>query len=432
VGSFTVVPARFRSVRKCANLPQAIMGICAGADRVRRPNCRSSRPRHILVCAGASLVAWLTAADAGPEPATAANPRLEQARGEQHVDALLARLTLDQKLAQMMIVQFPGPAYSPAIDAMIRRNQVGAVVLYAKNGNIQDRTQLASLILRLQAASALPLLIAIDQEGGTVDRLASLNGRRAAAAAIGATGDPYFAQKAGEQDAADLASFGFNLNLAPVVDVTNVPNRQLRGRTYGDNPEIVTCMAAAYLQGLQQSGKVLGTLKHFPGLGSVGADPHDGVADVSRARELLEAVDWAPYRALIAQGGVHAVMVTHELVRSVDPDTPSSLSRKLVTDVLRAAMGFRGVVITDSLTMDGVTAFATSAQSAPLAVLAGDDLLMGASSPQEVAAMIEAIKTVVRSHAIGISRINDSVKRILWLKFRLGLLDRRTAPRGLK
>ena len=107
---------------------------------------------------------------------------------------------------------------------------------------------------------------------------------------------------------------------------------------------------------------------------------------------MLQSIDWAPYRTLIAAGDAHAIMVTHEVVRTVDPDNPSSLSGKVVTGVLRGELGFRGVVVTDSLTMDGVTAFVPNAQSAVLAIAAGDDLLMGPSTPQDVATMIEAIK----------------------------------------
>src|SRR5207248_7325730 len=129
---------------------------------------------------------------------------------------------------------------------------------------------------------------------------------------------PTKAMQAGEQDARDLSYYGINLNLAPVVDVTNVYNSQLYLRTFGNNPTIVTKMADAYLHGLQQSGKVLGTLKHFPGLGDVSADPHSGVPHLTRSLSDLERIDWTPYRTLIQQGDVHAIMVTHEIVSAID------------------------------------------------------------------------------------------------------------------
>ena len=266
------------------------------------------------------------------------------------------------------------------------------------------------------------MIVAIDQEGRTVDRLQALDGPRPSAADIGATNDPNKATAAGIRDAQDLTSYGFNLNLAPVVDVSNVYNQQLYGRTYGNNAALVTKMAQAYLQGLQQSGKVSGTLKHFPGLGDVGVDPHSGVPDLYRSKSDLEAIDWAPYRALIQQGNVHAIMVTHEIVHAIDSSIPSSLSYKVITGILRNELGFQGVIMTDSLTMEGITAYYTEDQAAAVAVEAGSDLLMGASTPADVASMIQGIKQAINSGMISQQRIDDSVRRVLTLKYQIGLL----------
>lgn len=359
--------------------------------------------------------------DLTPTPGVTSTAR-QQITPQHYINAILQGMSLDQKLGQMMIVQFLGPTYSLNISTMISQYDIGAVLLFTANNNIQDKAQLKGLIAQMKKSSGLPLLVAIDQEGGYVDRLINLDGPRPSAASIGATNDPSKAKAEGLRDAADLASYGFNLNLAPVVDVTTVQNPQLYGRTFGSTPDIVTRMAAAYLQGLQQSGKVFGTLKHFPGLGDVGVDPHSGVPDVYRSKAELEAIDWAPYRALIRQGNVHAVMVTHELIHAIDPNLPSSLSYKLVTGILRDELGFSGVIVTDSLTMEGITAFYPESQSAALAIEAGDDLLMGASTPQDVASMIQGIKQAITSGAISMSRIDDSVRRILTLKYDLGLL----------
>lgn len=341
---------------------------------------------------------------------------------QQFINLILQNMTLDQKLGQMMIVQFVGPTYSLDISTMISQYHVGAVLLFTVNNNIVDKAQLKGLIQQMQSNSSIPLVVAIDQEGGTVDRLKSLDGPRPPVADIGATNDPGKAFAAGIRDAQDLASYGFNLNLAPVVDVTNVYNPQLYGRTYGNNAALVTKMAQAYLQGLQQSGKVLGTLKHFPGLGDVGVDPHSGVPNLYRSKSDLEAIDWAPYRALIQQGNVHAIMVTHEIVHAIDGSLPSSLSYKVVTGILRDDLGFQGVIMTDSLTMEGITAYYTEAQAAAVAVEAGSDLLMGATTSADVANMIAGIKQAIASGEISQQRIDDSVRRILMLKYQAGLL----------
>ena len=342
---------------------------------------------------------------------------------QQYIDALVQNMTLDQKLGQMMIVQFVGPEYGLDISTMISQYNIGAVLLFNVNNNIQNKTQLKSLISQMHRNSVpIPLIVAIDQEGGTVDRLIDLDGARPSATAIGATNDPNKAMQEGIQDARDLSSYGITLNLAPVVDIHNVYNPQLYLRTFGNTAAAVTSMAGAYLQGLQQSGKVMGTLKHFPGLGDVSADPHNSVPHLNRSQSDLEAIDWAPYRALISQGNVHAVMVTHEIVSAVDSSLPSSLSHKLVTGILRDELGFQGVIITDSLTMEGITAFYPEDQAAALAIEAGADLLMGASSPGDVATMISGIQQAINSGAISQQRIDASVRRILLLKYQMGLL----------
>jgi beta-N-acetylhexosaminidase len=345
-----------------------------------------------------------------------------QVTPQQYISAIVQRMTLDQKIGQMMIVQFEGPDYGLDISTMINQYNVGAVLLFTVNDNIQNRDQLRNLIKQMQKNTTIPLAVAIDQEGGTVDRLASLDGPRPSATSIGATNDPNKAMAQGIQDAQDLSYYGFNLNLAPVVDVNDVFNSQMYLRTFGDNAATVTQMAGAYLRGLQQSGKVLGALKHFPGLGDVVNDPHTSVPHLTRSLSNLESIDWAPYRSLIQQGDVHTVLVTHEIVTAVDNTQPSSLSYKLVTGILRNQLGFQGVIMTDSLTMEGITAFYSAAQAAVLAIEAGSDLLMGARSPDEVAAMINGIKQAISAGEISQQRIDASVYRILMLKYQMGLL----------
>lgn len=355
-------------------------------------------------------------------PTPGATPR-HKLTPQQYINLIIKNMTLEQKIGQMMIIQFVGPTYSPDLSTMISQYNVGAVLIFASNGNIVDKAQLKGLIRQMQNDSPLPLAIAIDQEGGTVDRLKSLDGPRPSATAIGTTNDPHRALEAGMQDATDLSYYGINLNLAPVVDVNNVYNPQLYLRTYGNNPMTVTKMAMAYLQGLQQSGKVLGTLKHFPGLGDVAIDPHVSVPYLNRTKSDLESIDWAPYRSLIRQGNVYAVMVTHEIVRAIDSSKPSSLSKKVVTGILRDELGFQGVIMTDSLTMEGITAYYSPGQAAALAIEAGSDLLMGASTPAGVATMIEGIKQDINAGNISLQRIDDSVRRILLLKYQMGLIQ---------
>jgi beta-N-acetylhexosaminidase len=336
------------------------------------------------------------------------------------VNALLKNMTLDEKLGQMMMVQFLGGDYSQDLSVMVNQYHAGAVVLIAGNSNIVSASQLKELTTQIQANSDLPVITAIDQEGGYVDRLKALDGAQPSAASIGASGDINQAYQQGITDATDLAKYGLNLQLAPVVDVTTVYNAQMNGRTYGNNATIVTNMAGAYLQGLQNNSKVLGTLKHFPGLGNTSTDPHTGLPEVTRSLDQLYAVDWAPYKQLISQGNVDAVMVTHEIVDAVDKTMPSSLSPRVI-GILRNQLGFQGVIVTDSLTMDALSMYSYG-QAAALAVEAGDDLLMGAWTPTTMQEMITGIKDAINAGAISQSRIDDSVRRILLLKYQMGLI----------
>jgi beta-N-acetylhexosaminidase len=349
--------------------------------------------------------------------------RTQRLTPQQYINLLVQHMSLEQKLGQMLIVQFTGPDYSLDLSTMVSQYNVGAVLIFAANQNIESKSQLKNVIQQVQHNSQLPLAIAIDQEGGTVDRLVNLDGPRPSAATIGASNNPQVATQEGQRDAQNLADYGINLNLAPVVDVTNVYNPQLDQRTFGNNAAFVTSMAGAYLQGLQQSGKVLGTLKHFPGLGDVGVDPHSGVPYLTRSESDLMRIDWSPYRTLIQQGNVHAVMVTHEIVQAVDSSKPSSLSQKVVTGILRDQLGFQGVIVTDSLTMEGITAYYNEQQAAVLAVEAGCDLLMGASTSQDVARMIQGLQQAVSAGQISQHRIDDSVRRILQMKYDMGLLS---------
>lgn len=345
---------------------------------------------------------------------------------QQYIDLIIKNMSTDQKLGQLMFVQCVCSDYSTSLDlsTMVAQNGVGAIILSPANNNIINANQLTTLTHQIQQNAQVPLLIATDQEGGTVDRLVDLDGPQPSAASIGLSGDPSQAQAVGARDAQDMSGYGLNLNLAPVVDVDNLYSSIMhqQGRTFGTDASTVTTMAGAYLRGLQQSGKVFGTLKHFPGLGDVNGDPHTRVTELNRTQSEMEQIDWAPYRDLIKQGLVHAIMVTHEILPAIDSSMPASLSPKVIQNILRDEMGFQGVIMTDSLTMDGVTAYATPGEAAALAIEAGSDLLMGAKSPNEVAAMIGGIKDALSSGALSQQRIDESVRRILTMKYQLGLL----------
>ena len=363
-----------------------------------------------------------------PTPApNGAKTTTTSASVNQTIDQIVSKMSLDQKIGQMMMVQFVGPVVSFDMSTMLSQYHVGAVLLSNGNQNMSSASQLKTLTQQLQQASpGIPLIIATDQEGGSVNRLSDIYGPRDSAATIGLTNDPNKAKAAGINDAQDLAAGGINMNLAPVVDVDNSDASMIHqeGRAFGSTAAAVTTMAGAYLRGLQQSGKVVGVLKHFPGLGDVSGNAHTDVTTLTRSRAELEAIDWAPYRSLINQGGVGAIMVTHDIVPAIDPQLlPSSLSKTVVQTILRDDLHFTGVAITDSLTMQGITNLYTLGQASAMAVAAGEDMLMGATDTASLQIMIDGIKQAINSGNITQAQLDTSVHRILLLKYQMGLLS---------
>src|SRR5262249_45283629 len=170
---------------------------------------------------------------------------------------------------------------------------------------------------------------------------------------MGATNDPSVARRSGQEVGAFMASVGLNQNFAPVADVQGVPDGQtyMRTRMFATTPDKVTMMAGAYLDGLQQYRRVVGTLKHFPGLGGIPADPHQAYVRLDRGLDELDRIDWAPYRALIASGQADVIMTTHITLTAVDPSAPTTVSYPVTTGILRQRLGFQGVIMTDDIGM---------------------------------------------------------------------------------
>ncbi len=359
-----------------------------------------------------------------PNPdATPFAQSLSQAAQVAYVNKLISHMTLDEEIGQMIMIGFSETQIDQALLYQIDQYHIGSAIIYAFN--IQSGPQLTTLDQQLQSASAAagnpPLLIATDQEGGSVNRLLAVDGPLPSASDIGATNDPSYARQRGEQDAQALASVGINLNLAPVVDVMNTTGGDLGGRTFGDTPDQVTKMAGAYLSGLQASGQVAGTLKHFPGLGDVPVDPHQQLYDLNRSLTDLQNIDWAPYKALIATGQVQAIMSTHVVLTAIDSTRPATLSYPVITGILRDQLGFNGVIITDGIYMKALAAYSLD-QIVLYAIEAGNDIICSTYSIQSTAETEQVLHDAVVNGTLTKARIDDSVRRILLLKLRLGLL----------
>ncbi|HJT56833.1 MAG TPA: glycoside hydrolase family 3 N-terminal domain-containing protein, partial [Ktedonobacteraceae bacterium] len=336
---------------------------------------------------------------------------------------MVQSMSLDDKLGQMVIVEFYGPTLTGNDIQMVHADHVSGVLIENKNGNAQTRNQLIALNKALQGQAQIPLFISTDFEGGIVNELRQITGERPSEQAIGATGNPQVAYNVGLNAAKDLTALGLNVNFMPIVDVlTNPNNPGLPMRTFGSNPTLVTNMGRAYLQGLTKGG-VVGSLKHFPGLGSANLDPHFSLPYMNRSLATLNAVDLVPYRTLIDEGIVPMVMVTHILNPQLDPKLPTSLSPNVVTGLLRDQLHFNGVIISDTLWMGGISNTYSLAQAAVLAVKAGIDLILGPRGLSDTQSMLTGLKQALQSGQITINEINASVQRILELKLKYKILS---------
>ena len=369
------------------------------------------------------------------------------------VDSLLSNMSLRQKITQMMMVDFRQwktadeeaksdfTKMNSEVQKIVEDYDFGSVIFFANN--IKETEQSFDLTMDLQKAATkdngIPLLITTDQEGGIVYRLGSgtaLPGNMA----LGATGDVNNAKIAGEIIGSELSSLGINTTLAPVVDVNNNANNPVIGlRSYGEDAEMVGKMASAEIEGLAEYN-VIGCAKHFPGHGDTATDSHYGLPMVDKSKEELLNNELKPYQVAINQG-IEMIMSAHILYPQLDSTTvysektkqqeklPSTLSHKILTNLLKEEMGFKGVVVTDAMNMAGIAATYDEVQAVKLAINAGVDLICMPTNitcledMSKLDAIIDGVEKAVNDGEIQESRLDDAVTRVLTLKENKGILD---------
>lgn len=322
----------------------------------------------------------------------------------------------------------------------IQQLHLGGVILFANN--LKDKEQIRRLTADLQRASSdgLPLLIGIDQEGGRVARLPTQEfpafaGNMAIGATLPAAGNRY-ASDIGRAIAQQLNSVGINLNFAPSLDVNNNPaNPVINARSFGDNPQAVAAAGGAMLEAMQQAG-VLGTIKHFPGHGDTHVDSHTGLPVVEHDKATVEAVDLYPFRQLIKQHQPAMVMTAHIQYPALDNSRllsksgeslikPATLSRAILTGLLREDMGFKGIIITDALNMAGISQFFTPAEAVIHTFAAGADIALmpyEMKTPADITALTKLIDQVVlavQQGQLDSTEIAQSATRITKLRQQL-------------
>ncbi|GAB4217240.1 MAG: glycoside hydrolase family 3 protein [Synechococcales cyanobacterium] len=339
-------------------------------------------------------------------------------------EALLTQMSLEALVGQLLIVFFQGSRLSPALQHMIREVQVGGLILYAVSGNTESARQVAELVRDAQGASAIPLWISIDQEGGAVVRLTRGVTAFPTPMAVAAAGSLDWAREMATALGTELRHVGINLTYAPLLDVNSNPANPIIGlRAFGRDPQQVADWGLATLAGYEAAGLAT-TGKHFPGHGDTSVDSHVGLPVVTASQERLEQVELYPFRAAIRQG-IPTLMTAHVVVPTWDPDWPATLSKRILTQILRQELGFTGLIITDSLSMGALAHYASLPELAIRSLEAGADvILLGADvghTPDEQLPVFEALLNAVHNGRLSRDRIVDSVRRILLTKARYGL-----------
>lgn len=340
----------------------------------------------------------------------------------------LADLTLEQRIGQTLCFgwqRLPGEPNDASLTAsthaheLVETMQVGSLVLMGRNVSSEHPEQTRQVLTELQAASSIPLFIAIDQEGGVVNRLRHPFHEFPGNMALGAIteGAEEYARRQAEAQARELRALGINWNFAPCVDVNCNPDNPIIGvRSYGEDPHLVARLGSAAMHGYQKTG-LLACAKHFPGHGDTNVDSHLALPTIQGGRDRLDSVELVPFRALIREG-VGAIMTTHILFPALDAERPATLSPAILTGLLRTELGYDGLVITDCLEMEAIAGTIGTPQGAVEALKAGADIVLVCHTLETQRATVQAIHDALVSGELPEERLNEAVGRVLTAKRR--------------
>lgn len=329
-------------------------------------------------------------------------------------------MKLEHRIGQLLLIGLPGAQIDSETRELLATIQPGGVLLNGQN--IESAQQVVELTSTIRSLLEVPPIIAIDQEGGRVDRLKTVFSPMPSADLLRASGDASVAARLGEITSEALRTLGFNVNFAPVLDIAvdDSADNGLKGRYLGSSVAEVVRLAGAYLEGLQRGG-VLGAGKHFPGLGASMIDSHAQLPTVDRSRDELTKIDLSPYMELFSKinARLNAIIVGHAHYPAFDGPAalPASLSKNIVSGLLRDDMGYKGFSITDDLEMGAITQTRELSEAAITAIEVGNDMAMitNSRSPDRVSnvwqAMVEAARSgrITKTH---ISRAFDHIARI--------------------
>lgn len=343
-----------------------------------------------------------------------APPPDKEEEARRRAEEILSGMTLEEKVGQMFIARCPEEGAAEKVS----QYHPGGYILFARDFENRTPETAAAAIQSYQEASDIPLLIGVDEEGGTVNRVSLYPAYRSSPfpspqALYQSGGFEAVAADTAEKCAL-LSSLGINVNFAPVCDVSENPEDFIYARSFGADAESTAQYVKTVVEAMDGTG-VLSVLKHFPGYGN-NADTHTGIAYDNRPYKTFLESDFLPFEAGI-EAGAEMVLISHNVINCIDPDLPASLS-PAVHQVLRETLGFDGVIVTDDLVMGAIRDFAGDEEAAVLAVEAGNDLLCCTDFETQIPAVIAAVE----SGEIAEERIDESVIRILMLKIEAGIL----------
>lgn len=335
---------------------------------------------------------------------------------KQRVDNKLKEMTLDEKIGQLLIISFNGTSMSANLKNDLIKYKPGGVILFANNFSNYNTS--INLVKDIQSTGEVPLFISVDQEGGKVQRLTSITGKSVTIIppmySVGLVNDISLSYNIGVVIAEELRVFGINMDFAPVIDILTTDDSTIIGtRSFGTNPTLVSNMGLAVANGLESKG-VVPVYKHFPGHGSTTTDSHYDLPVLTKTKEQLYQFDLIPFKNAI-KNNAKVIMIGHLSIPNITGDkTPASLSKILITNILKNEIGYKGLVITDALNMGAISKNYTEKQIYEMAINAGVDILL---MPKSAESAVNYIKQSIKEGIVKESQINESVRKILTLKY---------------
>lgn len=335
----------------------------------------------------------------------------------------ISQMSLEEKIGQMLIVGVEGYDFNDNTKNLIEKYKVGGVIVLGENAkNTKQLLKLLNSIRKENQKNSIPLFMSIDEEGGRISRMPKEFKKLPTNEVIGKINDGKFSFEIGRTLADEIKEFGLNMDFAPVLDVNSNPKNPIIGdRAFSSDAEIVSNLGIQTMEGIR-SENVIPVVKHFPGHGDTSTDSHLGLPSVNNDLNRLKNMELIPFAEAI-KNNAEAIMIAHILLPKIDKENPSSMSRTIITDILREDYKFDGVVITDDMTMGAIMKNYDIGEAAVKSVNAGTDIVLVCHGYDREVKVLNALKDAVSKGKISEERIDESVYRILKLKQKYNLKD---------